>query len=423
MLNDVRITVSDGQLASGSGDGVHVKIGASPVEYTAPVAIKNTLAAKRIRERLGLSPLADACMDSLENGAKLIYCIPVAPSTQGTVSEITKAPTDTESTGTLMISGHPNNRYDIAVKITKSGGFNEAALKYSFDGGVSYSDEVTMPVDGELAVSPTGLTLTFAEGAGPVKFAVGDLFNAVTTAPQMSNDDILKALAHVREVRDTVEFIHIVGETTEALWASLAVEAENFFSIYFKPVFFLVEARRPTADETVRQYVDALVEARKKVNSYFVQAVAAQGRYTRMDRTIQSINLAGVVSGLYARAGVAQSISEIASFQISEEKLLELEPAGVENELDLLDEAGYLTIRRYEGYAGFFVTRPNMLSSEGSDYRYAEHVRVLNKAARLVRAAALLQLHKSINLDKQDEELEAMGKQISAPLEIGRAHV
>ena len=58
-----------------------------------------------------------------------------------------------------------------------------------------------------------------------------------------------------------------------------------------------------------------------------------------------------------------------------------------------------------------------MLSPEGSDYRYAEHVRVLNKAARLVRATALLQLHKSINLDKQDEELEAMGKLISAPLE------
>lgn len=419
MLNDVRITVSDGQLASGSGDGVHVKIGASPVAYSGPIAIKNTLAVKRIRERLGLSPLADACMDSLENGAKLIYCIPVTPSTQGTVGEITKAPADADnsSTGTLAITGHPNNRYDIAVKITKSGGFNEAALKYSFDGGVSWSEEATMPVGGELSVPPTGLTLTFTEGAGPTKFAVGDLFSAATTAPQMSNDDILKALDHVREVRDTVEFIHIVGETTEALWASLAVEAENFFSIYFKPVFFLVEARRPTTDESVRQYVDALVEARKKINSYFVQAVAAQGRYTRMDRTTQSINLAGVVSGLYARAGVAQSISEIASFQISEEKLLELEPTGVEDELDLLDEAGYLTIRRYEGYAGFFVTRPNMLSPEGSDYRYAEHVRVLNKAARLVRATALLQLHKSINLDKQDEELEAMGKLISAPLE------
>lgn len=203
MLNDVRITVSDGQLASGAGAGIHVKIGASPVVSAEPISIKNTLAPKRIRERLGLSPLADACMDSLEHGAKLVYCIPVAPTIDGTVGEVVKT-TEIASTGTMSITGKPNNRYDIAVKLMKGGGFNEAVLRYSFDGGVSYSDELTMPADGILAVQPTGLTLTFTEGIGDLPFAIGDLFTAQTTAPSLSNASVLAALAQVRKIKTTI---------------------------------------------------------------------------------------------------------------------------------------------------------------------------------------------------------------------------
>lgn len=415
MIKDVNIIVSDGQMSTGDGDGIHVKIGVSPIAYTEPIAIKGDLTAKRIQERLGLSPLADACMDSVANGCGLIYCIPVAATTEGTVSTVTKTAADETSGGTMTITGKPNNRYTISTKITKSGGFNTAVLKYSFD-GVTYSDEVTMPTDGSLVILPTGLTLKFTEGAGETKFVAGDLFSATTTAPQASNEAILAALAHVREVSKTIEFVHIVGESTNALWSALAVEAEKFFSTYYKPVFFLLEAAAPTAEQTTRQYIDALVESRKAINSYFIQVCTARGLYTRMDGTTQSINLAGVISGLYARAKVAQSISETASFAIPADKLIRLEPQGIMDDLDLLDEAQFLTMRSYEGLSGWYVTKPHVLCSEGSDYRYAEHVRVLNKAARLVRREALLQLHKSIDISKLDEELAAIGAFIAAPL-------
>ena len=416
MLKDVSITVTDGQLASASGEGVHVKIGVSPVESTEPLVIKGSYGAKRIQSILGLSPLADACMDSVETGAALIYCIPVAAATAGTVGAVTKTAADETGTGTMTITGSPNNRYDIRVRITKAGSFNEAVLQYSFDGGITYSDNVTMPVDGSLAVNPTGLTFVFAEGEGTVKFAAGDVFTAATTAPQMSNESVLTALASVRKITATIEFIHIVGESNKALWAALAVEAENFFSVYFKPVFFVCEARAPAKEETAEQYVSALIADRKTINSYFLQVVAARGSYLRMDGTTQSINLAGIVCGLYPRASVQQSISETRSFSISKDKLLKLEPDGIEELLDLLDEADFLTFRRYEGLDGFYVTKPNMLAAESSDYQYAERVRPLNKAARLVRKEALLQLHRNLNMDRIEEELAAIGGFVSAPL-------
>lgn len=415
MLKDVSISVVDGAMLSAAKDGVHVKIGVSPVETTEAIIIKNTYSVNRIHEMLGHSPLADACIDSIENGSSLIYCIPVPAVANGVVSEIKKE--HAVESGTVQITGNPNNRYEIGIIITKGGGLNEAAFKYTIDGGITYSDEITVPYDGEFEATGTGLNFVFALGAEESPFSLADAFTASTTAPQSSNEMVLKAVDKVRGIRAVVEFVHIVGESTKALWAALAYEAEQFFSVYYKPLYFVCEARSKTESETLREYVDSLVAERKAVNSYFVQVVAATGVYNRKDRTTQIINLASIAAGLYAKATVQQSISETRSFAISTDKLVKLEPAGIEDYLDLLDDAGYLTFRTYEGLDGFYVTNPHMFSREESDYKYAEHVRVLNKAARGVRKEALLQLHRNINVEKQEEELETIARFISAPLD------
>ena len=64
-LRDVTFVVEDGSLGnSGStGTGVHVKIGASPVETTVPILITGSMKPEQMKEKLGLSPLADACID------------------------------------------------------------------------------------------------------------------------------------------------------------------------------------------------------------------------------------------------------------------------------------------------------------------------------------------------------------------------
>ena len=90
MLRDVNINLSDGALASAvSAVGIHAKIGASPVTASEAIVIRSSMSARRIRELLGFSPLADAVMDSIENGANLIYCIPVVASAAGTPSSVT----------------------------------------------------------------------------------------------------------------------------------------------------------------------------------------------------------------------------------------------------------------------------------------------------------------------------------------------
>ena len=137
-LRDVTFVVEDGSLGnSGStGTGVHVKIGASPVETTVPILITGSMKPEQMKEKLGLSPLADACIASVENGASRIYCVPVRPETVGTNGEVTHSGT---GEGTVSVSGTPNNAYDIILKITEDGPLNTAAFCCSVNGGGNHT--------------------------------------------------------------------------------------------------------------------------------------------------------------------------------------------------------------------------------------------------------------------------------------------
>ena len=158
MLRDVTHKVTDGLLgfATAKGDGLHVKIGVSPVVSDAPIIVTGDMDAAKIKARLGLSPLADAVMDSVQFGANRVYCLPVSATTAGTLGEITKKG---DGGGTLTVNGSPTNAFPVIVKITAQGGLNAAAFVVSIDGGNSYSNETTVPVTGSYELTGTGLTL------------------------------------------------------------------------------------------------------------------------------------------------------------------------------------------------------------------------------------------------------------------------
>lgn len=419
MLRDVKTTITDGGLAAGGtkGEGIHFKIGVSPVGAAEPIRINGTMNAKSIKEKLGMSPLADACMLSVENGSNIIYCIPVQGSVAGTIKEIQKSGL---GKGNCTVEGKPYNDYDIAIRFEKQGGFNQAVFRYSIDNEFSYSDEITLSLNGEFELPQTGLKLKFTEDAvdKASSFQVGDSYKFSTTAPQMTNQDALTALEKMRASNISFEYVHIVGESTKTLWSALAIEAEKLLSEYHKPLFFILEARRQTPEEkTIDEYVQYLVGEQKGLISYDIQVVAARSLYTRMDGSTKDINNAGIVCGLYSKARVCQSIGETKVFSIPENKMLKLLPEGIENYISALDEAKYLTFRKYEGLENFYVTNARMMAAEGSDYQYAERVRVKNKIVRETRKEALLQLQSEVDMSDPEGSLQAIAKFIETPLD------
>ncbi|MCY9756647.1 DUF2586 domain-containing protein [Paenibacillus alvei] len=418
MLRDVSTSITDGGLGIGAskGEGVHVKIGVSPVTSSVPIIVTGNMSAAKIKELLGASPLADATMDSVEWGSDKLYCLPVSPSVAGKVGKVLKQGT---GTGNATVTGTPNNAYEVIIQIIEAGSLNTAALRYSTDGGYSYSDELTLPASGELKISDTGLIFKFTEADTDKanSFKAGDTYSVECEAPQMSNQDVLTALYKLRNVSFMYEYIHIVGDSAKPLWAALSKEVDKFHSVYKRPIFLVCEATRQAESESIDAYVQRLISDRKGLQNFDIQIVSARSRYTRMDGRMMDINNAGIVCGLYSRAKPQQSIGETKSFSISESKMKELLPIGIEDYIGLLDEESYLTFRRYEGLEGFYVTNARMMAPEGSDYRYAEDVRVKNKLIRQTRKEALVHLQSEVDMTDVQGSLETIAKFIETPID------
>ena len=73
MFGDVNVKVEDGNLgrSSSTGTGTSIKIGISNVESKSPILISGTMNAKKIKEKVGNTPLADACIDAVEWAKKV----------------------------------------------------------------------------------------------------------------------------------------------------------------------------------------------------------------------------------------------------------------------------------------------------------------------------------------------------------------
>lgn len=415
MLRDITYSVADGNLglANTAGTGIHVKIGASAVEAPEPVIITGTMSAERIKDRLGLSPLADAVMDSVENGAPKIFCIPVNQGMDGTVSEVKKTPEN--AAGAVAVEGKPANAFKIIVKITGKGGLNTAVFRYSLNGGKSWSQDITVPDGGKYEVDRAGIVFTFSTES---EFNINDSFTCTTTAPVMTSENILDAVDRIRNISAACEFVHIVGPSLPELWAAVSIKQKELMDRYRRPVFFILEAYEKGEEEKTADYISRLEADRGKISNYDIQVVAARGYYTGMDGVTRDVNLAGVVCGLYARASVQESIGKTASYSISGDKLSGLLPSGIQEEdIEEMDLAGYLTFRQYDGLAGYYVTNARVMCPEDSDFRYAEDVRVKNKIIRLTRQAALKQLQADVDMENVDADLAAKAEFITADVE------
>lgn len=414
MFSEINVEVEDGNLGRNSGTATHaqVKIGVSSAESSVPLLITNAMKPEDIKSILGYTPLADACIDAIENGLKTIYAIPMKADITGEIGSVTHTGT---GEGTFEVKGTPNNAYDIVVQITETGGTNEGSFRYSIDGGNNFSEEHTIPLGGKYEISGTGLSLDFSDTTSEAKSFIGeDAYAFSTTAPTMNNASVLNAVEKLIGYNKTVEVCHIVGVSTKTLWAALQSEAEEFLTTYKKPLIFLCEGRACGAEETLDEYVAAMEAERKGISSWFVCVSLSYATYQRKDLRTQNINLAGVISGLIGKAKESLSIGCVEEFPVSSAKLIRLLPEGIEDYSREFDEMGYTIFRQYNGKEDYYVSNGYVMSPAGSDFRYVEDVRVL---CRIIREVNLKATDK-IQTEVDPENLEGSVKTIEAHLGI-----
>ncbi len=416
MFSEINVMVEDGKLGRNLGNSINAqaKIGVSDAKAGAPILITGSMKPDNIKGLLGYTPLADACIDAVENGLETIYAIPVEGEIVGRIGEVMHTGT---GEGSLSVEGSPNNAYDIVVRITGSGVNNEGSFRYSIDGGNNFSDERIIPSGGTYGMPGTGLTLVFAAGAEGESFLEGDAYAFSTDAPAMSNAGALNAVEILAGFNKTVEICHIVGASGKALWAALQSEAEEFMGVYKKPLIFLCEGRRCGDAEPLGDYLAAMKAERKDISSRYICVCLSYASYQRKDFRIQDINMAGVISGLIGQAKESLSIGCVEEFPISPEKLLKLLPEGVENYSRELDGIGYTVFRRYDGREEFYVSNANVMSPAGSDFQHVESVRVLNRIVREIIRQATDKVQTEIDPGSVEGSLKAIEAHLNIAME------
>ena len=387
--------------------GMHLKIGnctgLNPGQYA---TISNQ---QQVMETLGKGPLAEACLDSIQKQGGIITVVAAEASVQGEATEVQH---EGEGAAQFEKSGNPHGEYDVIVEVTKSGALNEAQYRLSLDGGENFSRIRTFPSDGEVDTE-TGVKLTFTEAVEPGdSFAEGDTYNFKTTPPSMSNQDFLDAIDVLKNNNFTYEFIHVVGPTSQALWSVCATEADELEAVAV-PTFFVCETRNKDAEESMDEYVQALIEERGEFAHERICVVAGRLQLADLRGRLPERNAGATCAAIIAQSDIQESAGKVRSFNLAP-PAQRITPEGFTNDhARMLHGEGFTVCRTYNQYPGIYIEEANLMSLPGSDYRYVKDRRLADTAARVAYQAGMFYLKSEIT----EDDIDNLKANMEEPLE------
>lgn len=281
------------------------------------------------------------------------------------------------------MSGSPLAGAELVIQITKPGTRNEGTYQLSIDGGDSYDKIRTIPYDGTLRVASLGLSITFPEGA----YAGGTTYACRILPPAPSIVDVMSALESPLELYD-VEFVHVVGPSDSVDWSAAAAKVEELWNKH-RPTYFKMETRLPNDDEDLNDFAAYLLAERQAFSARFVQVCCQFGEIAESTGQRKLRNWAGLQAGRSMSVPVMRATGRVRDGNITQGTL----PEGWEAVQGVLEEAGYLTAKKYAGLQGAYWGDSRTMADDVSDYRYEEVVRTAFKAVRKLRIAALKSMY------------------------------
>lgn len=326
----------------------------------------------------GVTLLFDAEAE-LEAGAIYTFTVrcPIGPVYRTGDAESPLLEVDEESGGAVLAGA------ELVIQIVKGGDRNEGTFRLSTDGGDNFEKTRTIPVDGTYRLPGLGVVLTFPAGA----YAAGTTYTCRLLPPAPSIVDVLDALESPLSLYD-VEFVYVVGESDSVDWLAAQAKAEELWNLQ-RPTYFKMESRLPRENEDMSDFAAWLLSERQGIAARFVTVCPQWGEL--VDTTGQSRlrNAAGLQAGRVMSIPVQRAAGRVKDGPVSQLVL----PDGWDAIQPALEDAGFITARKYAGMEGSYWADSRTLADETSDYRWEEPLRTIFKAVRLTRVAALKSLN------------------------------
>lgn len=272
---------------------------------------------------------------------------------------------------------------ELVVRITKSGGRNKGTYQLSVDGGDNFERVRTIPYEGKVNVAGYGLELTFPDG----DYVIGTTYECRVLAPTPSIVDVMDALEPPLALYD-VEFVYVAGPTDSVDWAAMQSKAEDLWNLQ-RPTYFKAECRLPYDNEDLNDYAAYLLAEKQGIAARFVTVCAQYGELVDSTGKRHLRNAGGLNAGRVISIPVQRATGRVKDGNISQLTL----PFGWEAVQETLEDAGYITAKKYAGLDGVYWGDSRTLADDTSDYRYEEVLRTVFKAVRLLRVAALKSMY------------------------------
>ncbi|MDE5831729.1 MAG: DUF2586 domain-containing protein [Desulfovibrio sp.] len=272
---------------------------------------------------------------------------------------------------------------ELVIQIVKGGDLNEGTYQLSIDGGDSFERVRTIPVDGTAKVDDLGVTVTFPKG----NYIAGTTYVCDILAPTSSIADVMDALESPLATHD-VEFVHIAAPTDSVDWAAAQTRAEELWNIH-RPTYFKLETRLPYAGEDLDDFADWLLREKQDFAGRFVTVCPQFGEVADSTGRSHLVNAASLQAGRVMSIPVQRATGRVRDGSISQLTL----PEKWDAIQATLEDAGYITAKKYAGLDGVYWGDSRTMADATSDFRYEEVLRTVFKAVRLLRIAALKSLY------------------------------
>lgn len=283
----------------------------------------------------------------------------------------------------ISIVGAPLAAAEVELLITGHGGLNVGTYQISVDGD-NFGPIRTIPVDGLIAVGSTGVTITVPDQV----MVLGDSYTFEVLAPVPSISAVLTALEQPLALYD-VEFVYVIGASDSADWAAMGAKADELWNLH-RPTFFICESRLPYANETLDDWVAALIADKQGYAHRFVSCVSAHGEVSDSTGKRLLRNWAGLLSGRLLSIPVMRAPGRVRDGGISQGTLPDLYTEGHQFQLE---NNSYVTAKHYAGLSSAYWGDGKTLADVTSDFQYLPVLRTVFKAIRKARIAALKSMY------------------------------
>lgn len=408
---DVEIEIFDGGGAVVVVPAASVQLVIGPATSGTDNAIVATRSLKTLTDTFQSGPLPEAAALAILAGGTAV-CIK-APTISGQATSVVT----TTGSGTVSVSGTPNDEYYVVCKFTAAGTVGTKGIQFqlSLDAGRHFGRAVALGTASTFDIAGTGLQLQFSG-----TFAVGDTAKFGTTAPLTDTGGVSDALDAFRASQYAVAgvgSVHIVGffSGTDLQTIQGYMESLTTRFVYNRAITELRDASPATVwggtGEVETDWVDSLsddvsaLDAKRlcpcggnyNMPTAFPTPTAGTPSYRR--------NLAWALAARQVQIPPQRHAGRVRDGALS---TISVDPTNdgsdgfVYHDESLnpgLDIARVTSARLRVGLPGIYITNPNLASAPGSQFTLLPIGNVMDVACALVHQVGQQEINSDIRLN------------------------